>query len=285
MKLALISSFNFHMCCIGFLLELFNNYEVDVFFPDDKEKFLEYYKSLYPNTIINLKSPWSFSKNNYDLSIKVTSNDNIISSNDIISIAHVKQFSDDINKYIIMTPWIKGKENLFYFFPLYRGIKSSTYKNLITYLGFFAKNFLDEDTKNFIKNSGFIFNFVGGDNIPEFKEYSNVIYSARVDTFEMVNMIKESKFILIRKEPFQLNDRYSGALGHAVSHCKPMIIQKNTSDSYNIPGVVFESNYSETLDSIINMSDEEYQNHINLLEKFIENTYTSNKETLQKLLL
>jgi ATP-dependent Zn protease len=35
MRVALISSFDFHMCCIGFLLELFKEHKIDVYFPDD----------------------------------------------------------------------------------------------------------------------------------------------------------------------------------------------------------------------------------------------------------
>jgi len=284
MRLALLSSFNYHMCCIGFLLELFRDYDIDVFFPDDRERFLEYYKTLYFNMNITLKHVSSFIKSDYDLCIKMTSNDNVISSNEIISIAHIKQHSDNYNKYIIMSPWIKGENNLFYFFPLYRGIKNRIYKDIITYLGFFVKSFLDEDTKNFIKNSNYLFNFFGGDDIPELKDYPNVITGGRIDTFYMVEMIKESKFILIRKEPFQLNDRYSGALGHSISHGKPIIVQKNTSDSYNLPGIVFETNYSEVIDKINNMTEQEYEMHIKDIEEFSEKTIRDNNQTLKRLL-
>lgn len=284
MKLAILSSFNYHMCCIGFVLELFNNYDIDVFFPDDRERYLEYYKSLYSNMNINSKTIESFSKGSYDLCIKISSNDDVISSEGIISIAHVKEYSDNLNKYIVMCPWIKGENNLFYIFPLYRGIKCKSYDNIITYLGYLRPDFLDEDTKYFIKNSGLRFLFLGCGMIDEFKNYPNVLTTQRLNTFEMVESIKISKFILIRKEPFQCLDRYSGALGHAVSHGKPMIIQKYTSDSYKLPGIIFQKDYSEVIDKIKDMTSEEYDNHVKELEDFSEKTFNENAKTLKLLL-
>jgi len=278
MKVSLVSSFDFHMCQLGFLFELFKNYEIDVFFPNDKEEYFDYYKSLYPETKITLNHPSSFSRENYDVCIKMTSNDNVISSNGIISISHLEQYSDNHNKYIVLTPWIKGGNNIFYFFPLYRGIKNKTYNKTITYLGYSLPNYIDEDTINFIREfPDYKFNFFGGYDLPQIKVFSNVTIKGRVNTHEMVNIIKESKFILTRKEPFQLTDRYSGALGHAVSHCKPMIIQKYTSDSYGLPGIVFEKEYCEVIDKIKNITDEEYETHIKYLEEFSERAFSINK--------
>jgi len=273
------------MCCIAFLLELFKDYEVDVYFPDDRERFLEYYKSLYPDMKIEYKHTSTFTKDPYNLCLKVTSEDKIIPCDGIISIAHIKYWSDDHNKYIIMTPWIQGGSNLFYFFPLYRGLKQRSYKNVITYLGYMENRYLDEDTKNFIRsNPEYIFNFFGMNYIHELQQFSNVRFGGRIDTFTMANVIKESKFILARKTPYQLTDRYSGSLGHAVSHGKPMIIQKYSADSYKLPGVVFENNYCEVIDKIKNMTDEEYEEQVKQVEQFSEMTFKANKETLQKLL-
>ena len=285
MRVALISSFDFHMCCIGFLLELFKEHKIDVYFPDDREGYYSYYKSLYPNTETMLCNPSTFVKENYDQCIKVTSNDTVISSNGIISISHLKLHSDNYNKYISMTPWIKG-ENIKYIFPIYRGLKNKEHKNIITYIGWFLPNYLDEDTKKLINAlPEYTFNFFGGHHQPEFNNMKNVNCTARrINTHELVESIKESKFILIRKEPFQLNDRYSGALGHAVSHCKPMIIQKYSSDSYGLPGIVFEKEYCEVIDKIKNITDEEYETHIKELEEFSERTFSSNSETLKNLL-
>ena len=215
----------------------------------------------------------------------MTSSDSIISCDGIISIAHLKQHSDNYNKYITMCPWNKNDNNIFYFFPLYRGIKNISYNNIITYLGYFSNTFLDEDTRNFIKNNNnFLFYFIGGDIIHEFKNYSNVINYEKINTLDMVDIIKQSKFILTRKEPFQLVDRYAGSLGHAVAHCKPMIIQKYTADSYNLPGIIFNTNYCEVTDIINNMTEEEYNKHIKDLEQFSENT-SINNNTLKKLLI
>ena len=90
MKIALLSSFNIHMCCVGFLIHIFRDAEIDVYFPDDREKYLEYYKSLYPHTKISLLNMKDYDKNNYNQSIKITANDPGVSSEGIISIAHLQ---------------------------------------------------------------------------------------------------------------------------------------------------------------------------------------------------
>jgi hypothetical protein len=285
MKIALLSSLNFHQCCLAFLFELFKEHDIYVYFPEDQHNFLKYYRLIYPDVNIVLKNITEFIKTDYNLCIKITSYDSIISCDGIISIAHLKRHVDNYNKYISMCPWINGKNNIFYFFPLYRGIKNISYNNVITYIGCFINDFLDEDTRNFIKNNNnFLFYFICGDIIPEFKNYSNVRNCGQISTFDMVDIIKQSKFILTRKEPFQSTDRYSGSIGHSVSHGKPMIIQKYTADSYNLPGVVFNTNYCEITDKINNMSEEEYNKHIQDLEEFSQKTFISNNDTLKKLL-
>jgi len=285
MRVALVSSFNYHMCCLGFLFELFKNDIIDVFFPDDREEYYSYYKSLYSNTETNLYHPSTFKKENYDKCIKVSSNDPVVSCDGIISIAHIIEYSDAYNKYICMTPWIKG-DNIKYIFPIYRGLKNKQHNNIILFIGWFLNHYLDQDTKDFMKAlPEYTFYFFGGDPVNDFNSIPNArSIPRRINTYELVNYIKNSKFILTRKEPFQLTDRYSGAIGHAVSHCKPMIVQKYTSDSFNLPGVVFEKNYCEVIDKIKNMTNEDYDNHIKELEDFSEITFIKNNETMKKLL-
>lgn len=268
MKVALLSTFNIHMCCVGFLLDIFKDDEIDVYFPDDRDKYLEYYKTLYPGTIITLKSINLYNKDDYNSSVKITANDPGPECN--ISTAHLQGQVLPERKYITLTPWVKG-ENVKYIFPLYRGVTNVSYNRTITYIGFFVDKYLDDDTARFIMESGYKFNFVGGDSYTRLNHLPNVRVRTRVSTFELVDMIKESMFVLLRKEPYQLTDRYSGAIGHAVSHKKPVIVQKYTADSYGLKGLVFEKDYCEILDSVKNITKEEYEE----LLKRADDTYNS----------
>ena len=65
-------------------------------------------------------------------------------------------------------------------------------------------------------------------------------------------------FVFLRKEPYQLTDRYSGAIGHAVSHRKPVIVQEYTAHSYGLKGLVFKKEYCEVLEELKNMNNEKY---------------------------
>lgn len=283
-KIALLSSYDFHMCCIGFLIELFKDCIIDVYIPNDKELYYSYYKSLYSLTNMSMKEPSLFIKEEYDLSIKITSNDPWLGRDGIISIAHVIEHTDTHNKFICMTPWIKG-ENITYLFPLYKGIVSKKYNNVITYIGYFTDRLLDEDTKKFINElKDYTFNFIGGDYVEEFNNMKNVRQNRRVDQYGLVELIKESKFILTRKIPFQRTDSYSGSLGHAISHRKPMIIQKYTSESYKLPGIIFDTNYCEIINTIKVMSEEAYENELNKIDECYECLSRNNNEALKNIL-
>jgi hypothetical protein len=81
-------------------------------------------------------------------------------------------------------------------------------------------------------------------------------------------------FVMLRKEPYQLTDRYSGAIGHAVSHKKPVIVQEYTADSYGLKGIVFKKEYCEILDTLKNTTKESYD----LLVKGAEEVYDKIQE-------
>ena len=62
-------------------------------------------------------------------------------------------------------------------------------------------------------------------------------------------------------------DRFSGQLGLAISFEKPLIIDSNTQQAYQLPGFSFDKNYSE-LDSLDSITDEEYNTKIEDIQKF-----------------
>ena len=81
----------------------------------------------------------------------------------------------------------------------------------------------------------------------------------------MNNIINDSKFILSKKV---INyDRFSGQLSLAMSYEKPLIIDIKTKDAYNLPGITFNTNYSEVgcLDDI---TDEKYKLLKNEIKSF-----------------
>lgn len=277
MKIALLSSFNLHMCCVGFLIHIFKDDEIDVYFPDDREKYLEYYKSLYPDTKISLLNMKDYDKNNYSQSIKITANDPGVSSEGIISIAHLQDQAKPENKYITLTPRISG-ENVKYIFPVYKGVFNLSFNKIIVHIGFFVPRYADEDTVKFIRDSGYMFVFAGGDKINGLNHLSNVKIIDRISTFDLVDFINNSMFILLRREPYQLIDRYSGAIGHAVSHRKPIIVQEYTANSYGLKGLVFKKEYCEVLEELKNMDNEKYELMVKEAEEVYENKLECNKD-------
>ncbi len=273
MRIALLSSINLHMCCVGFLIHIFKDDEIDVYFPGDRDKYLEYYKSLYPTTKISLLNIKDYKKEEYNQSIKITGSDPGISEEGIISTAHLQEQVKPEFKYIVLTPWIKG-ENVKYIFPLYQGLNVVSYNKIIVHIGLFDPRYADEDTVKFIRESGYIFVFVGDDTYNGLNHLPNVRIANRLNTFDFVNVVNQSMFMLLRKEPYQLTDRYSGAIGHAVSHKKPIIVQKHTADTYGLKGLVFEKEYCEVLEELKNTTNEKYD----LLVKEAEEVYNKIEE-------
>ena len=85
-------------------------------------------------------------------------------------------------------------------------------------------------------------------------------------------------FIFLRKEPYQLTDRYSGAIGHAISHKKPVIVQEYTADSYGLKGLVFKKEYCEILEQLKNMDNEKYELLVKGAEEVYEKIEEDNKD-------
>ena len=277
MKIALLSSINLHMCCVGFLIHIFKDDEIDVFFPCDRDNYLEYYKSLYATTKIDLLNIKDYNKNNYKKSIKITESDPGISPHGIISTAHLQEQVKPEYKYITLTPWIEG-ENVKYIFPLYKGLNEVSYNKIITHIGFFVPRYADEDTVKFIRESGYTFFFVGGDSYNGLNNLPNVKVINKLNTFDLVKLINQSMFVFLRKEPYQLTDRYSGAIGHAISHKKPVIVQEYTAHSYGLKGLVFKKEYCEVLEEIKNMNNEKYDLLVKRAEEVYEKIEEENKD-------
>jgi hypothetical protein len=273
MKIAIVGSFNFHLECIGFLLEIYNNNTVDIYIGKKSDRFewIKYYLTIFNfNVIYN-----NFNKdiiNNYNKIFKLSSNDYCLDNKKIISILHldgINQRKCSSEKFISLTPFIKGN-NIHNIFPVYRPILTqSKISNNIIMIGHYKNNRFDDDIINFINvNSNYIFFFLinGSSSYPNLSNCKNVKIISYCKTNIMNNLINESKFILSKK--YINYDRFSGQLGLAMSYEKPLIIDIKTKDTYNLPGISFKNNYSE-IGKLDNITDEKYnllKNEINSLK-------------------
>ena len=240
MNIAILSEFG-HFECLGYLLEIFKNFEVDFYYLNDKYLWIEYYKKLYSfNTIKN----FDIDENKYKKIVKLTSRDLIHQFSNTLSILHI--IDDYINdeKYLSLTPYVSGK-NIYYTFPIFRPIISKSKKNIVTLIGYFLENNIDSDLLLFMKeNNNYIFNYVTPcfqyDNIKKLLDrykITNVNIFNDMETNKMIELVNHSKFILSKK--FINFDRFSGQLSIALSFEVPLIIDSLTASSYNLPGFIF----------------------------------------------
>jgi hypothetical protein len=289
--IAIVGSFNYHLECIGFLLEIFKNDKITIYIKKDKYKWIDYYNTLYNFNIIYNKINNEILKK-YELIIKLSANDKCIDNKKIISILHLhlhhKEYGrhgciSQSKKYICLTPNIQGP-NIYYTFPIFKPVlKNSINSKMITFIGTYYNKDFDKDIIDFIKNNNdFTFNFILNTR-GKLHKYNNIknikninIYN-KIDTFKMVNIINDSKFILSKK--CMWHDRFSGCLNLAMSFEKPIIIDKKTKDDYKLPSISFNKNYME-IGKIKSISDNEYNNIIKDIKIFNKNAIDNNNKIL-----
>ena len=289
MNIGIVGKFDFHLECIPFLLEIFKDDTVNIYVNCNKYGWLDYCKTLHNNINIFLNQYGNILQNNNKI-IKLTSNDDCLDNEKVISILHLnsKNLKCKSSNYISMTPYIKGK-NILYTFPIFNPTISNTLDKVVTFVGYYLNNNFDKDTLHFIdKNSNYHFNFIiwGEMHLPNnysnIRGFKNVSVYNDISTFQLIEIINSSKFMMSKK---YINfDRFSGQLGLAVSFEKPLIIDSKTQKAYQLPGFSFNDNYLE-LDTLDNISDKEYYRKIKEIKKFkkegLENNINILKETIQ----
>ena len=273
-NIAIIGNYNYHLECIAFILETFINDNVNIYIgkSSDRYNFLQYYKSLY-----NFKVIYDCFSNKiidqYDKIFKLTSDDYCLDHNKIISILHLngpEQLRCKSDKFLSITPYIKGS-NIYYTFPVFSPvIQNSENNKIVTMVGYYLNSNFDKDTVNFItRNNHYIFNFIvwGDSNYNNIRNLPNVNIYHNIDTIKMMTIINNSKYILSKK--YINYDRFSGQLNLAVSFEKPLLIDSKTQNSYNLPGITFNKNYSElgNLDIIDNYKYRLIKKEIQLFKK------------------
>lgn len=288
MKIAIIGSFNFHLECIGFLLEIYNNNNtIDIYLKKniDRYNFCVYYLTMYHFNVIYD----SFSEdiiNNYDKIFKLTSNDYCLDHKKIISILHLNGASQKrckSDKFISLTPYVHG-DNIYYIMPIYRPILYPLKMcNTVTMIGYYTNNNFDNDTIDFINtNINYHFNFIiwGSPSYPNLNGINNITIFSGIKTNAMHNLINDSKYILSKK--YINYDRFSGQLALAISYEKPLIIDIKTKETYKFPGITFNKNYSEVGD-LDDIPEEKYNSLKNEIKSLKDSILDNNKTIFNSL--
>ena len=273
-------SFDNHFVCLGMLLEALKEHQVTVYTETNNNNWIEYYNSMYTfTTVFNINVP------PFDRIIKLSSHDDCIMNYPTISILHLQcLLTDNSTPFISCTPYITGA-NVHYMFPIFRPLAASMSNDkTVTMIGFYMNGNIDADTDAFIKmnhNYRFIFITWGDSGYSNLTKHDNVRIMHNVKTPEMFDILNKSRYALSKK--FINYDRYSGQLGMAMSLEKPLIIDAKTASAYNLPGLVFTSEYSE-IGMLDNISEEKYDGIVDNIRKFNTVCHNNNYQTMQKLL-
>ena len=151
------------------------------------------------------------------------------------------------------------------------------------FIGYFLNNIYDHDLHNFFYNlPDYDFIFFTSTGVNPFHGVPNVKVLHNCNTEEMFEYVKSCKFLLGRKIPNQNKKLFSGALSIAMSFKKPMICHDDYIHTYNLNCIKFKNNYSDVIDEIKNMSDDDYSL---LLQKINESYDLINNHNKHKISL
>ena len=284
MNIAIITDDISHFECIGFLAENLKNFKLTVYHTDlinnwkyIHRNWINYYKKIFNFSINNLEN---FNEDFYDIIIKLTYEDNIKNHSEKSFDKTIFIFHSDNNDFhcknsIMLSPTLNNisKNNNFkYILPLFLPKNlpniepNKKLEKIILYIGLFETYYFDDDLLKFINElPDYNFLFIGRrkktDVISHIKKLNlkNVIINLNCDTELLIENILKSKYILIRKYPFQ-SRRFTGALSLSLSFRKIPILMESMKNSYNISHCVTYSDnkYSNSINEIKNKSDDEY---------------------------
>jgi hypothetical protein len=287
MKIAIISSFDYHLECLGFLLEILKEHDVTIFFKGDRYGYCRFFTEMFHiKEVIKTNVIPSTIEIDYEKVIKLSSNDPCKNTKNIISLLHASMFKSISKYHISLTPMISG-EGVRTMFPVYTISNTiPCYRNMITFIGEFYDKWVDNDMTNFINQANYTFTFIinADKDYRKLKEFKNIniIINASVD--QLLTTISNSKFILSRKPAFAHYDRFSGAFALSMSFKKPIIIDKKSQNFYNMPGIVYDTSYCEILEQL-KISDTEYDNLLSKIDTFNLEHLEKNKKSMDELLI
>ena len=118
MKILIVTYLEFHLECLGFLLEgLCEKHKVTLFVPNDIYNYAYYFSDVYTFTKLSECDDTSL----FDLVIKLTSNEDIQTQSKTISILHLGGLEDsNENRFITLSPYVKPNGYVYKnIFPVY----------------------------------------------------------------------------------------------------------------------------------------------------------------------
>lgn len=295
MKIAIVSSLNYHIECVGFLIASLADDDniITLFVPKVNTYGYEtYFHKLYNAnfTIKDIKEFKAYTKPNFDLIYKLTANDPVKTPLDkTISIVHKSNLSDRSSKKIVLSPYVKLNPEPTMVTPVYQGLirHHTEIKKEILWIGQLEDSWIDEDLLKFIENVNFHFTFVisaGRGRGSKLKKLRNVTVINSLATDKMIELILNCDLILCRKFPFQRRDRFSGVITLGLSHDKPMIMNEEMADDYKIPAITFKKDYSELSEYINKINIGEINKHINNIVSYRNKTIISNKTKINAMI-
>jgi hypothetical protein len=295
MKVAIVGGFKYHLECAAFICELFpTNVVINLYYHEEYFGYVSYFQQLYPNLHVHTTFTTSDIMSN-NIVIKLTSNDPILEDERIISILHLNEKQCRSSRYIAMSPFIlppfvipyefKNDINtqIKYIFPIYRGIRCDAHRQIITYIGCFQPDYLDDDLHLMITSlPEYEFYFIShGVDQRLFDAHPNVRCFPECGATELVELVSMSKYILHRHIHVSNFDRFSGALSIAVSHRKPLILSSYFAEVYGLPAITYDYMFCETVGKI---REVDYEAELDRLDAFIENQTLKNKAVFEELI-
>ena len=285
-----------HMECIGFLLDIFKDLNVRVYYSNDKHDWIKYFKQLYKfdtenvnnivrdlNEINNCKKVINLTADKFfPLFTKI----NNANTYDIHHLKHARNSIDNVIRLVKnrephdVAVTGKYKEN-HHCYSIFEG-NSKQYeneeKNIVMWCGWckggafseiYEKNFKDWNDKMKYKLQ-FFWTGGGRDSALKFlrKEIGEENVHRNIKSPYLPHFFKNVRFIMIRPLLVYGERLWSGGVTLALSHNIPIIIKESYRNVIEVPGITYKENYNEVYDKINNMSREEYQHEISRIKRF-----------------
>jgi hypothetical protein len=287
-KIAFVSKLEYHYECLGFLLDMYTHtFDVEVYHGDEtnNEGYVQYFHKLYKYKSFHWSRVPKFDIDNFAVVISLTAWDPVFSSKDnlrVTSIHHVnskvRPVSGTHERYIIMSPLaitsversarrIRGSPYTFVL-PVYTAPEGER-ERMILCIGMF------EDI-SVLDLLGFAsYKIVIAKRWKDINPYNHerieYVYNSTAD--ELANIIARASFIVVDKK----NNRLSGAISAALSHCTPMIIDAAKAIAYSFPSITYTSDISEIHDMVDDLTEGDIQVYRSDLHNYISELKSKNR--------
>ena len=297
-NVCILSSLTHHLECAAYLLEIFKEDSVTfcIHPQADNAGYIEFYTSNYKNlTVISIEHPHINIVTVNDICIKLTSaDDKFLMHEKIVPILHVKEAVEKFpgQNYLTLSPYVKH-ERAHYLFPVYKPpLVSRPPEKKVILVGYYPPDSFDGDTLEFIRmNHDYLFEFcVGPTGMTncEIEKYDRMedgllnLYVCRelLSMTELAERIRTAKFVLGKKWKYTRHDRFSGQLSLAMSYQKPLLIDKQTKEDYNLPGFQYDGENYCTIGPLREIDDEKYNNVVEEIRTFNDTTLQRNKDMM-----